>query len=104
MYGMGVVSVLDKQNVRLYCLNLTHVIGDRCSMRSQSHFHALFKYIMYNNNGSLLIVECMERVSCWRWMISAYVCIAACVLELGGVVGDRNNMHEVAISPSHTLQ
>ena len=26
-----------------------------CSMRSQSYFHALFKYIMYNNNGSALI-------------------------------------------------
>ena len=55
MYGTGIVLALDEQAVRLYFLNLTRVIGDRCSMRSQSHFHALFKYMMYNNNGSALI-------------------------------------------------
>ena len=34
MYGMGVVLALGEQCVRLYCLNLTRDIGDRCSMRS----------------------------------------------------------------------
>ena len=34
MHGMGVVLALNEQCVRLYCLNLTRVIGDRCSMRS----------------------------------------------------------------------
>ena len=55
LYVMGVVLALDEQSVRLYCLNLTRTIGDRYSMRSQSHFHTLFEYIMYNNNGSTLI-------------------------------------------------
>ena len=56
MYGTGVALALDEQAVRLYCLNSTHVIGDRCSIKSRSHFHTLFKYIiMCNNNGSALI-------------------------------------------------
>ena len=46
----------------------------------------------------------MERVLCWRWTISTYVFTAECVLELGAVVGDRQSLHEVVISPSHTLQ
>ena len=98
MYGTGVVLILDKQNVCLYCLNLTRVIGYRCSMRSQSHFHTLSKcIIMYNYDNDSALIN-------WRWTISAYVCISACVLELGGVVGDRHSMHEVVISPCHTPQ
>ena len=34
--------------------------------------------------------------------VRLYCCV--CVLELGAVAGDRHNMHEVVISPSHTLQ
>ena len=109
MHGMGVVLALNEQCVRLYCLNLTRVIGDRCSMRSQSHFHALFKYIMYNNNGSALIF--IRWLNVWNGCRvgvgrSARTCVLlrVCVLELGGVVdGDRHSMHEVVISPSHTL-
>ena len=31
----------------------------------------------------------MERMLCCPWTNSAYVCVAACVLELGGVIDNR---------------
>ena len=46
----------------------------------------------------------MERVSCWRWTISAYVCIAACVLEFDGVTGVQLMQYEVVISPSYAVE
>ena len=85
MYGTGVVLVLnEKQSVRLYCLNLTCFIGDRYCMRSQSHFHALFKCIMYNNNGSLLIF--IRWLNVWNgcrvgagWLARTFVLLRVCL-------------------------
>ena len=39
-----------------------------------------------------LSVECMKRVPCCPWTNRMYVCIAACALELGGVIDDRCSM------------
>ena len=54
---------------------------------------------MHHNDdaGSTLVfvglsVECMERMPCCPWTNRMYVCVAAFVLELGGVVYDRCSM------------
>ena len=67
-------------------------------MRSKSHsLHSLSKYTAITDDNSICadvcsLVECMERVSCWPETNRKYVCIAACVLELGGVIGVRCGM------------
>ena len=104
MYGTVVMLALDEQHVRLhcyvraciwrhYCFGMQYevVISPSCAV--QIHCND-------DDDGSTLIlfVECMERVLCWPWTNSAYVCIAVCVLKFGCSIGVRCNLHDVATS------
>ena len=111
-YETGVVWALDKQCVRLYCwvcvLGFASVIGVPCSMRSSFHPRAPFCFPNTLTGTVLLImglhwsslVECMERVPCWPWMNSTYVCIDCCVCSWIELCCWCSMQCEVVMSPS----
>ena len=89
-------GAVHEQNVRLYCCVCAwirrcywwwmryEVILTCCSNTLQWQWRLCMRWFLF--------VKCMERVSCCPWANSAYVFIAACVLEFEGVAAFRCSM------------
>ena len=112
---MGWVPCWPWTNSALVCIIVAFVLGFfvvQCGMSRNAVCVVILPsscavQTHYNDDdgSALIFVGWMYAWNgCWPWSNSAYVCIAACVLEFDGVTGVQLMQYEVVISPSCAIE